>query len=73
MDIEEMRKQLAPPRGDKPRKIVVCHPDIYPEVQKAVVGLGHNDVLVQPNRYVSDPSVAYVMDSAVLDLKVPTE
>ncbi len=48
---------------DKPRKIVVCHPDLYQQVQKAVVALGHGDVLVQPNRYVPGTDAIYVIDN----------
>jgi hypothetical protein len=39
---------------DKPRKIVVCHPDDFIRINAAV--------LVRPNRYV-EVGKAYVMDN----------
>lgn len=47
---------------DKPRKIVVCHPDDFARVNAAVMSLGHGDVLVMPNRYVA-AGTSYVMDA----------
>lgn len=60
-ELVTMRDSRAP-RGDEPRKVVVCHPNIYPEVQAAVMSLGHGDVLVQPNRWVPDAEQVYVID-----------
>lgn len=51
--------------GDKPRKIVVCHPDQYVAIQRAVTQLGYGDVLVQPNKLV-DYGKAYVLDGDTL-------
>lgn len=48
------------PRGDKPRLVVVVHPDIYVEIQEVVTSFGHGDVLVQRNEHVP-PKTAYVM------------
>lgn len=58
-----IKEALEPqPRGDKPRLIVVCHPDEYPEIQRVIVrDLGNRDVLVKPNRYV-DRGQAIVID-----------
>lgn len=67
------RQEATEPRTttDKPRLLVVVHPDRYDDVQRAVTRLGHGDVLVQQNRWVPDPSQAYVMkpptDEAILD------
>lgn len=47
---------------DRPRKIVVCHPDLYEQVQRAVTALGHGDVLVQPNRWLPGTDAIYLMD-----------
>lgn len=49
------------PRGDKPRRIVVCHPSELVHYQRTVAALGHGDVLVKPSRYV-EPGSAYVMN-----------
>lgn len=49
------------PKGDKPRKIVVCHPDHVIDVQRAVTKLGCGDVLVKPNRHV-EPGKMYIID-----------
>lgn len=73
MELNKISEMLGPPRGDKPRKIVVCHPDIYPEVQKGVAELGHNDVLVQPNRHIPDAETVYVIDAKALDFDMPFE
>lgn len=56
---------MTEPKGDKPRKIVVCHPDQYIDIQRAVAKLGYGDVLVKPNRYI-EPGTAYVMDGEML-------
>ena len=50
---------------DRPRKIVVCHPDDFVSVNAAVMALAYGDVLVKPNRYIEVGKV-YVMDSSVL-------
>lgn len=69
MDFDKLREQLGP-RGDKPRKIVICHPDIYPEIQRMVVhDLGHTDVLVQRNKWI-EPETAYVIDREAMDAPV---
>jgi hypothetical protein len=47
---------------DKPRKIVVCHPDDFIRINAAVMALAYGDVLVRPNRYV-EVGKAYVMDN----------
>lgn len=47
---------------DKPRKIVVTHPDLYERVKEAVMALGHGDVLVVSNRWVPEGGQIYVMD-----------
>lgn len=49
------------PKGDKPRKIVVCHPDHVIDVQRAVMKLGYGDVLVRPNRHVETGKM-YIID-----------
>lgn len=46
---------------DKPRRVVVCHPSDYADIQRGVTSLGYGDVLVQPNRWV-DAGRAYVLD-----------
>lgn len=55
------------PRGDKPRKIVVCSPDQFAEVHRAVMDLHLGDVLVQSNRYV-DAGQVFILDAAALEL-----
>lgn len=39
-------------KGDRPRKIVYCHPDQQKELQSEVAKLGHGDVLVYPSTAV---------------------
>jgi hypothetical protein len=56
------------PKGDKPRKIVVCHPDRYIDVQRAVTKLGYGDVLVQQNRHLPDVDKVYIMDGDTMRL-----
>ncbi len=53
-------------RGDKPRRIVVCNPSEYAEMQRGVTELGYGDVLVQPNPYI-EAGHAYVIDAEALD------
>lgn len=55
------------PKGDKPRKIVVCHPDRYRDVQAAVTKLGYGDVLVQSNRHVPEVDKVYILDPVLND------
>jgi hypothetical protein len=56
------------PKGDKPRKVIVCSREDYPRIQKAVTTeLGHADVLVQPNGLV-EPGSAYVIDGRLWGL-----
>jgi hypothetical protein len=50
---------------DKPRKIVVCHPDDFAAVNRAAMTLAYGDVLVVRNRYV-DVGKSYVMDGDLL-------
>lgn len=52
---------VSGPKGDKPRKVVVCSWGDYPAIQKGVASLGHGDVLVRPSRHIEDGQ-AYVMD-----------
>lgn len=67
MNLDEIRNALGPaPRGDKPRRLVICHPDLVAEMQRMVVhDLGHRDVLVKPSRHLP-VDTAYVMDGNVL-------
>jgi hypothetical protein len=51
---------------DKPRKIVVCHPDHVIDVQRAVTKLGYGDVLVKPNRHVETGKM-YIIDGDAMD------
>lgn len=52
---------------DRPRKIVVCNPDEYREIQSVVVALGPGDILVKPNGIV-EPGTAYVCDPSYMEL-----
>jgi hypothetical protein len=52
---------MAMTTTDRPRRIVVCHPDDFVWVNKAVMALGLGDVLVMPNRFVK-VGTTYVMD-----------
>ena len=54
------------PKGDKPRKIVVCHPDHVIDVQQAVTKLGYGDGLVRPNRHV-EAGKMYIIDGDAMD------
>lgn len=57
----------ADPRGDMPRKIVVCNPSEAAEIQRGIVhDLGHTDVLVRPNELI-EVGHAYVLDGDALD------
>jgi len=47
---------------DRPRKIVVCHPDDFVSVNAAVMSFELGDVLVRPNRYC-EAGTTYVMDN----------
>jgi hypothetical protein len=47
---------------DKPRKIVVCHPDDFVRVNAAVMAMHLGDVLVRPNRH-AEAGRAYVIDN----------
>lgn len=58
------------PKGDEPRKIVVCSHEQYPEVQAAVIKLGYGDVLVRPHGLVPSGQV-YIIDPKALEM--PTQ
>jgi hypothetical protein len=59
---DQHAEYVVPPKGDRPRKIVVCSPDQYRDVHEAVMKLGHGDVLVRASTYVECGRV-YIIDN----------
>ena len=57
---------MADTTTDKPRKIVVCHPDNFTEVNATVMAMALGDVLVQTNQYCP-VGMTYIMDGGLLD------
>lgn len=53
-------------KGDKPRLVVVCSYEDYPAIQKGVTSLGHEDVLVNPSKFV-DAGMSYIIDPLCLE------
>jgi hypothetical protein len=53
-------------RTDKPRQVVICHPDDFTNVNAAVMKMRLGDVLVQSNRY-AEIGRAYVIDGVEWD------
>lgn len=51
---------------DRPRKIVVCHPDDFARINAAVMSLAYGDVLVQVSQ-AAEVGQAYVIDGSVFD------
>jgi hypothetical protein len=50
-------------RNDKPRKIVICHPDNVRRIQSGLVESGITDVLVKPDPHgIVGLEESYVMD-----------
>lgn len=47
--------------GDQPRRVVVCHPDDFADVNAAVMSLAYGDVLVKPSDCI-ERGTAYVID-----------